>query len=347
VPHSALTVDDIEKTIKGNQAVLAWRSGYAEAFGDFAGLLKDELIAKWETLNVNKEETFIADAIFQRLKRIALVDKYSAYQALDDEWVKIAVDLEILQTEGFAASKKVDPNMVLKKKDGKDQEVQDGWTGHVIPFDLVQSTILNPQAVALKQKEERLSGIQAACEEIIDSLSEEEKEDGGVLNDAKDAFAAADVSKKIRELFNSLSKAKSAVTAYDEDSFERKLVRAQELIDEEKALKTQIKKDSAALHMLTKETIEGLSDAQVAELLEAKWIAPLIAALQKISDNIISDLVSRIRALADKYAVTYAEVAGQIAETKSSLSALIDGLTGNEYDMKGLNEFQTLLRGGE
>jgi type I restriction enzyme M protein len=49
--------------------------------------------------------------------------------------------------------------------------------------------------------------------------------------------------------------------------------------------------------------------------------------------------------LSEKYAVTYAEVAQQIAGTKQSLSALIDSLTGDEYDLKGLSEFQTLLRG--
>ena len=119
----------------------------------------------------------------------------------------------------------------------------------------------------------------------------------------------------------------------------------QELIDEEKGLKKQVKDDAAALHIATKAAIEGLTDEQVIELLEAKWIAPLMAALGKIPDNIIADLVSSVRALADKYATTYAEVAEQIAETKSSLSTLIDGLTGNEYDMKGLGELQSLLRG--
>ena len=42
---------------------------------------------------------------------------------LDDDWTKIAVDLEIIQTEGFEATKRVDPNMVIKKKDGKEQDV--------------------------------------------------------------------------------------------------------------------------------------------------------------------------------------------------------------------------------
>jgi type I restriction enzyme M protein len=252
--------------------------------------------------------------------------------------------LEILQTEGFDAAKKVNPNMVLKKKDGKDQEVQDGWAGHIIPFELVQSTILKDEAAALKQKEDRLAEIQSTYDEIIDSFSEEDK-DSGVLNEAKDAFAAAEVGKKIKELFDSLAKAQTAALAYDEDSFERKIVQVQELIDEEKGLKKQVKEDAAALHLATKAAIEGLSDEQVIELLEAKWITPLMDAIHRIPDNIIADLIACVRTLADKYATTYAEVAGQIAETKSSLSSLIDGLTGSEYDMKGLREFQSLLRG--
>ena len=71
---------------------------------------------------------------------------YEAYQLLDDDWTKIAVDLEIIQTEGFEATKRVDPNMVIKKKDGKEQEVQEGWVGRIIPFDLIQDTLLADDA---------------------------------------------------------------------------------------------------------------------------------------------------------------------------------------------------------
>jgi hypothetical protein len=49
--------------------------------------------------------------------------------------------------------------------------------------------------------------------------------------------------------------------------------------------------------------------------------------------------------LTDKYAETYAEVATQIAETKSELSALMDELTGSVYDRKGIEELQKLLKG--
>jgi len=344
IPYCELAVAETGKSVREHPSVLAFKCRYAEAFADFSQFLKSELIDKWETLNIGKEEAVIAASIFGRLEGIALVDKYSAYQALDDEWTRISVDLEVLQTEGFGAAKKVDPNLVVKKKGGVEQEVQEGWVGHVIPFELVQATLLKAESDALKQKVERLSAIQEAYEAIIDSLSEDEK-DGDMLNEAKDAFVAAEVARKIKALFGSPAKAKIAVDPLGEDSFEKKLVQVHQLAEEEKELKKRIRHDTDALHLRTKKVIEKLTDAEVVGLLEAKWIAPLTASLGRISDDVVADLVSRVRALADKYATTYAEVVGQIAETKASLSALIDGLTGNEYDLKGLKEFQTLLEG--
>ena len=104
-----------------------------------------------------------------------------------DVAVPIAVDLEIIQTEGFAAVKQVDPNMVVKKKDNKEYEVQDGWVGHVLPFDLVQSKLLSAELASLKADEERLAGIVSGYEESLDLLPEDEKEKPFV-NDDKDAF---------------------------------------------------------------------------------------------------------------------------------------------------------------
>ena len=397
-PYSRLAVDDIEKAIRENPSVIGFNSKYKEAFEDFAGLLKGELIGKWETLNISKEESLLADEIFKRIEKMPLVDKYNAYQALDDEWAKTAIDLEILQTEGLGAGKKVNPNMVLKKKDGREQEVQDGWVGHVMPFELIQATILRDEAQAVKEKEERLADIQSAYAEIIDTLSEEEKDK--ILNETDDAFVSAEVGKELKEIYKSLETAElralhgylelierkepkdtkiaysanhaevswgkveaskdgtyargkinayikqlQAGHAFDEDSFEGKLIRVGQLLEEERALKTQAKKATEELHLHTKQAIENLTDGQVMELLEDKWVQPLMAVLNKIPDGIIADLIARVRARADKYATTYAEVAGQIAETKTSLSAMIDELTGNDFDMEGLREFQSLLRG--
>ena len=134
------------------------------------------LISNMMVLNISKTEQLLSDDIFDRLSNVPLIDKYEAYQLLDDAWSKIAVDLEMIQTEGFEAVKKVDPNMVLKKKKSKEEEVQDGWIGHILPFDLIQDVLLTDIKNVWKEKENRLSEISSEYEELVDSLTEEEKD---------------------------------------------------------------------------------------------------------------------------------------------------------------------------
>ena len=58
--------------------------------------------------------------IFQRFANIQLIDKYHAYEIFHSGYEVITGDLEIIQSEGQEAIKQVDPNMVIKKKNGKE-----------------------------------------------------------------------------------------------------------------------------------------------------------------------------------------------------------------------------------
>lgn len=334
-----IACEDVKTAITSHADVLALKQNFNTVFESLAPFLKAELIEKMESLAVSKQEAVLSEDIFKRVKTLPLIDKYKAYQLLDDEWVKIAVDLEIIQTEGFAATKQVDPNMVIKKKDGKDTEVQDGFVGHVIPFELVQSTLLKEETHKLKAKENRLSEILSEYEESIDSLSEEEKE-GDFLNDAATAFVAKGVTTKLKELRS------DGITEETKALFET-LAKVDKLMKEEKELKGAVKKDAAALHILTKETIETLTDEQVLWLLEQKWIVPLVDSLYAMPNTVINALVIKIQALADKYATTYEAVQTEIKQTEEAICGLIDQLEGDEFDMKGLREFKSLLMGEE
>ena len=327
--YCRLTIQDVKKAIKEHKDVCSFEENYRAAFYDFDKYLSDELIGKMTTLNISKEETTLSSNIFERLQDIPLVDKYEAYQLLDDDWTKIAVDLEIIQTEGFEATKRVDPNMVIKKKDGKEQEVQEGWVGRIIPFDLIQDTLLADDKATLKTKENRLSEITSEYEELFDLLTEEEKECDFA---GEDGFVNAEIKKALKS--DSL-----------EPETKERLSKVAALNAEEKELKAALKKEAGLLEGKTKSTIEGLSDEQVIELLEEKWINPLIQSLMKLPDIIVNGLVTKIEELAKKYETTFAEVETQIADTEATLSSMIDNLVGNEFDMLGLDEFKKLLGG--
>lgn len=328
--YSRLVVTDIKKAVKEHECVKAFEKIFKNAFGSFDDYLYDELITKMDTLGLSKTEEILSSDIFARLKDIPLVDKYEAYQLLDDDWAKIAIDLEILRTEGFEATKVVDPNMVIKKKGNSEQEIQEGWKGRIIPFDLAQNTLLLDEKQEIQKKENRLSEITSEYETLLDMFTEEEKEYDFVN---EDSFVFAEVKKALKN-------------KDIEEETKEKLKSVEALNTEERALKSEVKKESALLEEKTKEVIESLSDEQARQLLKEKWINPLIRNLMQLPDRIVSELVAKLKALAKKYETTFADVESQIEETEKELSLMIDDLEADEFDMLGLQEFKKLL-GGE
>jgi type I restriction enzyme M protein len=398
-PYVAPKVEDLAQATREHPEVKSYSQTFTAAFADFTHWLRRALLDQMLTLQIPRQEALISEALFACLAPLPLIDKYHAYQILDDHWQPIALDLEILQTEGFAASRVVDPNFVSKKKDGKDVEVQDGWKGRIMPFELVQATHHKTALTALRENETRLSEITASLEEIIESLSEADGE-YQVLNDANDKFSASETKSELKALLSAIEtdeirtlgaylkllsnkakkpeklafieahpeidwkqmsankdgtygkpKVESYVLAiksafeFPDDSFAAKLIKAANLLEEEKDLKGAIKQEAAALHLNTKETIEGLTDAQVHELLKGKWIIPLSDELHSLPDQQIDDLTRKLEALVQKYQITYADNAREIQQTESELAGMIEELDANEFDLKGLAELKFLLAG--
>ena len=337
-PYVTVAVDDIKSAIKDHPDVIGFKKTFNTAFATFPKLLRNELINRIESVEISKTENILSADIFERLKNFPLIDKYEAFQLLDDNWTGIAIDLEVLQTEGFSATKKVDPNLVIKKQKSKDQEVQEGWVGHLLPFDLVQTTLLSEETNELHDLENRLAEVPSQYEAMLDEMSEEDKEScNTILSDEGDAFVPKEVSKKIKELKKDSSSESIALRTL--------LEKVDSLLKSEKTLKAQIKTKGVELQAKTKDAIEKLSDEQALALLEKKWFTPLIESIHKLPDTVIDSLASKVQALQSKYATTFFDVEQQIDETEAALSGMLDDLEGNEYDMLGLNELKKMLGG--
>lgn len=335
-----LKTGDVVNCIETHAGVKAFNQAFTAAFTGFDEYLKGRLINGMMTLSIAKEINVLSAGIFSRLQQVELIDKYEAYQLLDNAWQNIAADLEMLQTEGFAAAKQVDANLVTKKLKGKDAEIQEGWKGHILPFELVQRELLGDKLQSLIAKENRLAEITALYEELLDGLSDEVK-DSDITNEAKDAFVVAEVVKAAREIAAEMKKGRQ----YGDDDDETRIYRVNALLTEEKTLKREAKDEADALHTLTKKTIEALTDEQARWLLERKWISPLLGALQSLPANSIAALTRKVNYLAGKYSVTLQQVSNQLQATEQALAQMMGELTGTEHDMQGLNEWQKLLTG--
>lgn len=324
-----LKVPDIKKAVFSHPEIQQFFETSRKVFSDIPQYMREELIDHINEVHVQREEEKLAQYIFKCLESMPLIDKYDAYEKLDTQWQYIQTDIEILQTEGFDAAKQVDPNLVIKKKSGKEVEVQEGWLGHVFPFELVQRELLADDVNSISSKENRLNEISAEIEELFEELSEEEKEKDFV-NDAKDAFVNAKVKKAQKD--ETLDLAVRDI-----------LKQVVGLQNEEKSLKSDVKSAVDNLQNKTKVQIEQLSNAQVYMLLEKKWITPFIEQMQSLTQELVNGLVQKIEQLSQKYDETLSDIDNEIKEAESTLTSMLQDLEGNEFDMSGIQELIKLL----
>ncbi len=180
-PQTSFRVDDIRGAVNAHPSVVGFKETFAHAFGGFKDMLRQRLLDNMLTLNIGLEEEYITNDIFNRLASVPLIDRFDAYQLFADKWLTVSQDLEIIQSEGFNATRVVDPNLVIKKSGDSESEVQEGWIGHVLPFELVQTTFLRDEWQTLQDKEQRLDEISVETEGAMNDMADDERD--GITND--------------------------------------------------------------------------------------------------------------------------------------------------------------------
>lgn len=295
-----LKSEQIREVVLANKDVKTFEEDYKKSFESLNAFLKSELINNLKSLNVNKEEDLIAQQIFDRLQNVSLVDKYEAYQSLDDEWQKIAIDLEIISTEGIEACRKVEPNLVMKVK----EEVQDGWKGRIMDFALVQKMYFASELQNIEEQNRKLETKISALAELIPEIEEGEEE-----------IEFTDEQKKQQKKLN----------------------------DEAKAIRKEIAKLTKELEEKTIKKIEGLTDYEINALLEEKWILPLCTSLNEMPGRVVDGFISSLTKMTEKNSETLSSIGNEIKQTQKELFDLMDELTGNDFDLKGLENLKGIL----
>lgn len=391
--------DDIKGTIDSFGSVEAYRAAFTKAFDGFYDTLQGDLIDGVLDVVAEQEKEKITDDIFGRIDPVKLADRYVAYQVFAKYWDIISADIEMLQTEGFQVITQVDPNMVIKKNNKNDDddevtEVQDGWKGHILPFELVQERLMPDEVEEIRTLEERLSEIVGEYTEIIDSLEEDEKQ-GSFLNDSNDAFVTKELkaacdeilqdveSEEISALNKCMTMSKKEQLAFiknctavdwdkidknkdgsckkpsltgriqqlkmeyefPEDSYESKLLRALRLTDEESGIKKDVKRRTEEIHLRTKEVIENLTEEEALQIVECKWVKPLVTDLDKISAEIILEVIDKVEHLAQKYSTTMHDIQHEKALVRETLVNMVGMLKAEGPDQDGLKEFGLILGG--
>jgi type I restriction enzyme M protein len=341
IPYSNIKVEDIGKSIKENTDVIKFNINYKNALIPFPDYLKEELVDNCLNLAIPKEEKKLAEKLREVLSTTSLVNYYDAYQILDNSWNEIALDLELLQLEGFSALTLVDPNMVIKKNNKTKEivEVQEGWIGHILPFDLIQEVYYKSSKEKLGSLFFDLADWESQKTTLLESIDPADKAEL-LKEDSEDIE-----TKKLNAVIAKIKKELKKGAEYDESSYEDIIIKINDLNTKISQCKKDIKTLNTKLVEDTKEKIEGMSRDESLSLLVEKWIKPLLNELNGLSSSVINDMEEKVIKLQEKYTTTYKNVSDEINSSKLELATMIDELNGDEFDIKGLEEFKKLLGG--
>ena len=326
-------IEEIKDIINNDKDINNLKEIFKKSFSNFEQYLRDNLVYKPEQIDIDSEEKVLTDIMFEKLKEYNLIDKYKAYQILDDNWNIISGDLEIIQKEGINSVRKVDPNMILRNNE---TEVQDGWKGRIIPFELIQKCKLQDSLKEIENDQKRLNTITSEYESILEEIPEEDKQ--SVTNEKGDKIDFKIVTNKVKEY-------KENKIKITKGTIEEKIVKLNKLHDEEKNLNKTLREKKIKLQNDSKKAIENLSDKEIYEMLNEKWVKGLIENINKLPEEIIDEFTKDIEKTIKKYDTTLIDLENEIKGSEKELATMINELTGNEFDIQGLNELKLLLGG--
>ena len=266
----------------------------------------------------------IVEKLFEVYKNQPLVDVYRVFQAFADNWMIVDSDLARLEAEGWDICAETEPNMVTKKdsKTKKTVEEQKGWKGKVMPFELVKTVFFASDFDKMSRLTAEADNKASEYADIWENMDEEAK---------------ATVCKDDDESAFDTKKFKSAIKNGDLDKEAVECINAiQDAIAKEKALRKQVKTIETGLEDKAKEKIEVLSEEEIHELLEEKWVSPIISAIDKVGERVLTQFVASFVELEKKYANPLAELSESIEETSGALRTSLDELVGNDADMTAI-----------
>ncbi len=338
--YSNVSTDDVKRVIENNHEVIAFVKKHEETFAYLSDYLESEFLSDHNNLHLSSLEMRIAETVREKVDENGLIDYYDCFEALDNNWQDILPDLETFKSQGIDAAREIDEIKVLKK-DSKTKKLEEkvvGVDGRLIPFAMIQRIYYADLSNELSAVENEISTLASEKDELLDSIDPDDKRELLKDGDSDDID-----TKKLKSKISDIKKKIKKGAEYEEDSYEYIIIKINETNEKISKAKKKQKTIKASLDNETEKKIKSLTDEEIHNLLTQKCINPICNDINGIASALISSLENQIASLATKYDTTYTDLEDGIRDAEVSLSSMLEDLTGNDFDMRGLAQFKNLL----
>ncbi|CAK7013139.1 MAG: hypothetical protein PHAS_01752 [Phascolarctobacterium sp.] len=308
-------IDEITNEILADVHVVDIKAELRRAIEDFVS----EWFTKLKNVDDNSHIPHIMETMLVDIKRILskfdYLNIYDGYQIVAEIWKEtLTHDAEIIAGSDFyTAGRTRAANMVIKGS-GKDRrEEQDGWTGLIVPNDLIAKHLYADELAAITDKKQKIEIIESDLDELIEAVKAENGDEADILGDMLNEAATAFEIKKIKSELKKVAKS----------TIEYNLLRkVEKFLTDKSSLSKEVKADEKALREAVEERILILTDEEIDSLVFEKWFGGTVEAQLQLVDDPIKKELELLKMLEKRYAETLTMLDEEIKAAEKAFELL-------------------------
>ncbi|HEY1122259.1 MAG TPA: N-6 DNA methylase [Haloferula sp.] len=294
--------EKIRATVQGHPEFEAFRSKATSQFARWKKAFRPKLVSFWQNDHPKELVHLVSESLLLTMQSVPILDPYAIYEHLMDYWAAtMQDDCYHISGESWVAK-----TARILETDKKGKTKDKGWTCDLIPKRFIVARYFAAEQAAI-------DALQSELEATSASLAEQEEEHGGEdgFLGQLDKIAKAEVNARVKEI-------KGDKDAKEEVAVLQKWLK---LSAKEADLKRAIRDAEAQLDQLTYEKYPQLSEKEIQTIVvDDKWLATLVTAIQGELDRVSQTLTTRIRVLADRYTTPLPELESEV----SALAARVE-----------------------
>lgn len=262
--------------------------------------------------------------IKQILAEFKHVNVYDGYQIVAEIWHEsLAEDTEIIaSTEDFyQAGRTRVPNMVTKGSGRTKRVEQEGWTGLIVPNELIKKHLYSEELAEIETKKQRLREIESELDELVEAAKIEDSDEnfalGDTLNKSENGFLIGAVRSELKQA--------------EKDTPEYNLLKNVEtLLNERTKLNSEERELEKQLQEATEEKIEHLTDEQIDTLMYEKWFGNLAEDMIDLIEQPLKEDLQTLELLQTRYATTLENLESESKQLEKELATMMQEMVVNE-----------------
>lgn len=313
------SVDEVSNEVLNDVRVINKKAEIKDAVEKFVEKWWEQLRTVNSDTNLSKLMEEMLVEIKEILSAFEYVNVYDGYQIIAEIWKKALLhDSEVIAGSDFyTVGRTREPHMVTKGSGKNKREEQDGWTGSIVPNELLMKRLYEAEIEIIESKKQRIQEIDTEIEELVEAAKSEDSDEanalGETLNEAGDAFEG----KKVKSELKSVTKGTTEYTL---------LKKVENLFAEKSSLNKEIKEDEKALTEAVENRILELTNEEIDMLMHEKWFDGVTELMVQLAEQPLKKELDILRMLQERYSDTLSMIDEEIMDMEKVFEALMSEL---------------------